>query len=364
MKQIILLLLFSLPLQAKLIPVSQYACITRVGAVNPQNGTYYYDSDAKIHFYFNGHNRPNLNEHTSKNLFCHDILTFGLSKGPSDPLLDEISDVFFLWDEKRENTIPLKWYMGFHLPGPIPTLGYMEKPFKGRCSKDSQGLFIALRGKIILTEEDGYETQAPDSVLLIQEELLRKIAFVKIGNRHERAHINDFEENSLYFYYPPNLTHPLKKTPDQKEFKLISKDEWETGEEVTSSSLKFGCIPRVNLEQKPVGLGRTGQRCRSDFSCAGLCCKHGRCASHNPSMGAYCAKSVGQSCVSRSYCGKQTVESCYIVKTGNKTCALRCYKNRIFPHCKNGRCTQLRNPPIPSFDPKNPDCSEAIDPPY
>ena len=121
---------------------------------------------------------------------------------------------------------------------------------------------------------------------------------------------------------------------------------------------------KLNYFIKPYGLRRTGQSCKSDYSCASLCCKHGRCASHNPSMGAYCAKGIGQSCVSRSYCGKQIVESCFIVRTGKKTCALRCYRKREFARCRNGRCTKILSPPVPSFNPKNPDCSEAIEPPY
>ncbi len=124
----------------------------------------------------------------------------------------------------------------------------------------------------------------------------------------------------------------------------------------------------IGFKIKYYGLGRTGERCKSDFNCASLCCKHGLCASHNPSMGAYCGKSIGHSCVSRAYCAKQTVESCYVVRTGKDprgkiTCALRCFRKRTFPPCRNGRCIQLRSPPVPSFDPKNPDCSKVIDPP-
>lgn len=116
----------------------------------------------------------------------------------------------------------------------------------------------------------------------------------------------------------------------------------------------------INYSPKSNG---TGSSCKSDYSCASLCCVYRVCKNHRPSMGAFCAKSPGSSCVSRSYCRKQVIESCYIVKTGRGTCALRCYRKYSFMNCRNSRCTPLRTPPIPTFNPANPDCSEAIDPP-
>jgi len=215
-------------------------------------------------------------------------------------------------------------------------------------------LYLAVSEPSYYIQDDGSREYGPDSVLLIKESSLDKISFLDGGR--------------LSFYYPPNRLWPLEKRTDQKKYTIHSKEYLDGDLNQKDSIRKIGCIPKVDKEQKPYGLGRIGQKCNSDYTCASLCCKHRRCAGHNPSMGAYCSKSVGQSCVSRNYCAKQIYESCYIVKTGKRpggevTCALRCYQNRIFPRCRNSRCTRVDKPPVPAFNPANPDCSEAIDPP-
>lgn len=127
------------------------------------------------------------------------------------------------------------------------------------------------------------------------------------------------------------------------------------------------------LEDVPVQGNRgVGEVCNSDFECSSLCCNQstGACAVHvNTSQDrVLCSKSPGQSCVMKEYCREENVSTCFIVKTGvdaqgQQLCALRCYNVPTFGDCVNGICIPPAVPQVPDFDPANPDCSAAIDPP-
>jgi len=113
-----------------------------------------------------------------------------------------------------------------------------------------------------------------------------------------------------------------------------------------------------------------GVNCSSDYQCQSLCCSKstGSCAVHNPSLSAYCSKSPGQQCVAQEFCREEMVQTCYKVKTGINsngatTCALRCYYVPTYGSCVNGVCIAPTTPDVPTFDPTNPQCSDAIDPP-
>lgn len=135
-----------------------------------------------------------------------------------------------------------------------------------------------------------------------------------------------------------------------------------------SKDLVSQCLEDADV----VGNRGTGEACSSDYSCSSLCCNEskGTCDVHvnTDQEQVLCSKAPGQSCVSKEYCRKENINECFIVKTGsdnqgNETCALRCYNVPTFGSCKNGVCAPPVAPPIPQFDPENPDCSEAVDPP-
>ena len=61
-------------------------------------------------------------------------------------------------------------------------------------------------------------------------------------------------------------------------------------------------------------------------------------------------------------------EKCLKVKTGvnangETTCALRCYYVPTYGSCVEGVCVAPDTPDIPSFDPNNPQCGDAEEPP-
>lgn len=135
-----------------------------------------------------------------------------------------------------------------------------------------------------------------------------------------------------------------------------------------SKDLVSQCLEDADV----VGNRGTGEACNSDYSCSSLCCNKskGTCDVHvnTDQEKVLCSKAPGQSCVSKEYCRKENINECFIVKTGsdnqgNETCALRCYNVPTFGSCKNGVCVPPVAPPVPQFDPENPDCSDAIDPP-
>ncbi len=133
-----------------------------------------------------------------------------------------------------------------------------------------------------------------------------------------------------------------------------------------SKDLVSQCIEDTNEE----GNLSVGEDCSSDYQCQSLCCSKstGSCAVHNPSLDAQCGKSPGQECVAQEFCREEMVQTCYKVKTGTNsngeaTCALRCYYVPTFGNCVEGVCVAPTTPDVPSFDPADPQCSDAIDPP-
>jgi len=131
-------------------------------------------------------------------------------------------------------------------------------------------------------------------------------------------------------------------------------------------------ISRCATEDEVIGYNGIGEVCSSDFQCSSLCCDQskGVCAVHVISQEetTLCAKSPGQTCVDRQFCRKENLTSCFVVKTGTDPlgkveCALRCYYTPTFGRCRNGVCVSPQQPAVPAFNPVNPDCSEAIEPP-
>ncbi len=135
-----------------------------------------------------------------------------------------------------------------------------------------------------------------------------------------------------------------------------------------SKELVSQCVEDAQV----VGNRGVGELCNSDFECSSLCCNQstGTCAVHlnTEDQQVLCSKSPGQSCVMKEYCREENLTQCFVVKTGidaqgQQLCALRCYNVPTFGSCINGICIPPDTPTVPSFDPDNPDCSAAIDPP-
>lgn len=134
-----------------------------------------------------------------------------------------------------------------------------------------------------------------------------------------------------------------------------------------SKDIVTQCIEETNATGN-LGIGEV---CSSDYQCTSLCCRNGICAVHTSTEDeepVLCSKSPGQTCAAKEWCRQDNVQECKIIKTGtdtqgNLTCALRCYNIPTFGECRNGICIPPAVPDVPVFDPQNPDCSNAEDPP-
>lgn len=135
-----------------------------------------------------------------------------------------------------------------------------------------------------------------------------------------------------------------------------------------SKEIVSQCLEEVDI----IGNLATGEVCSSDYECSSFCCNQSTntCAVHvnSEDQQVLCGKSPGQACVAKEWCRKENVPTCFKVKTGitpegQQLCALRCYNVPTFGDCINRKCVAPIPPPVPSFDPENPNCSDAVDPP-
>ena len=86
------------------------------------------------------------------------------------------------------------------------------------------------------------------------------------------------------------------------------------------------------------------------------------------SIKCFVEKSPSQSCVSREYCAQTDIVHCFVVKTGvdptgEVECALRCYNVPTFGDCIDGFVEPQFSQRFHLFDPENPVCDTAMDPP-
>ena len=127
------------------------------------------------------------------------------------------------------------------------------------------------------------------------------------------------------------------------------------------------------VDQTPViGNQPIGDNCSSDYECSSLCCNQstGSCAPHNPNGTApiSCNKTAGQRCVAKEFCKPEYVATCKLVKLptlsadGKVQCTLRCPAVETYGECTGGYCVPPAIPAVPTFDPANPDCTNAVDP--
>lgn len=120
-----------------------------------------------------------------------------------------------------------------------------------------------------------------------------------------------------------------------------------------------------------VGNEPVGAACATDYECSSLCCNSssGTCSPHITTGAApiLCAKSAGQTCVSREFCAKTFVPTGKIVKkvlgNGTVTCEVRYTPVETYGSCVSGLCAPAPTPTPPVIDwtAANP-CASAVDP--
>ncbi|MFL5785053.1 MAG: hypothetical protein ACJ76H_10610 [Bacteriovoracaceae bacterium] len=113
-----------------------------------------------------------------------------------------------------------------------------------------------------------------------------------------------------------------------------------------------------------------GSSCGSDLECSSLCCSptNGQCAPHNTTSTpqVLCSKPVGSFCIAKDWCAKTPITKCIVVSqpndpvTGEARCTQSCYTVYEYGDCKNSACVPAIQPPIPVFNPADPNrCANA-----
>lgn len=81
----------------KLMPITQYTCITRTGSATVDGEIY--TNAARIHFYFAQDARPVALRPGQNFLICHDTVLYGNNDSQLYPRLEELPGQFVLWDQ-------------------------------------------------------------------------------------------------------------------------------------------------------------------------------------------------------------------------------------------------------------------------
>lgn len=225
-------------------------------------------------------------------------------------------------------------------------------------SVDTEPLFLAERESVVF--DNG--TNAPKDFLYVSLSEIKDVWFYFTGGQHLTPSLEDRFNRTLHFYWPLDKNNPYVRKSYQKIYTVVRNDD----QLISTADKSVACIPKENRGSSDMGKP-VGESCSSDLQCSTSCCNEssGSCSEHSPSEGLFCGKEVGQSCITNEFCKKEPVTICKIKKTGidingKVTCALRCETQQVHNTCSNFTCMPSENPPVPSFDPKNPDCSNAI----
>ncbi|GEM_PF-724060 len=225
-------------------------------------------------------------------------------------------------------------------------------------SVDTEPLFLAERETIVF--ENG--TVAPIDFLYLSLSEIKDVWFYYSNGQHLTPSYDDRFNKTLYFYWPLDKNNPYVKKSYQKMYKVVRDDD----QLISTADKSVACIPKSSSGSSDTGKP-VGESCSSDLQCNTSCCSEtsNTCSEHTPSHGVLCSKEIGQSCITNEFCKKEPVAVCKLRKTGldlngKVTCAIRCETQQVHNTCSNFTCMPSENPPVPSFDPENPDCSSAI----
>ena len=304
------------------------------------------------------------------------------------------------------------------------------EPLRGIVGLDTEAIYIGVRKKETLTNPDASKTEFPLDIIFIRESKLKRIWFYFENGLIVKPDEIALSQKMVHFFYPPSpdYTDPFVQKSYQSLYTLIDRDSFNSyapniayylaDEGLPPHDKKFGCVPTIDSkkiensnrdiisqtlpkcsedsecfpdercsgnrcwDKKSVSNGQDsedlqesrgmGETCKYDYECASYCCQKstGKCGGDILSEieTKRCSKAPGETCVTKEYCRKENINTCFVVKigtteTGKQECAIRCYDIPTFGDCQNGYCIAPSQPPIPKFDPYNPDCSTAIDPP-
>ncbi|ATH07786.1 hypothetical protein BIY24_07440 [Halobacteriovorax marinus] len=293
----------------KIMPISQYTCLTRAGTqVDAGN---LYENAARLHYYFASNNNPPSLPPGDPFLFCHDVNRYGNDDSPLYDRLELIPQHMALWDlsdvrfadqnsdsrsdinetiQKRllddygiNKTINifglLTWPNMPNIEGNTPNLGYYMVPWidpvSGRAfcpnqtnynSDDklfnilkevigvsTEGMYMAVKEAELLSNADNEPVLAPTDIMIIRENLLKKIWFYYENNQHYVPDEITATQKTIHFYWPADVNNPYIRKSTQKIYTIRRPTELNVGSDqtgipttVSPPDKRFGCMPALD----------------------------------------------------------------------------------------------------------------------
>lgn len=293
----------------KIMPVSQYTCLTRAGAAT--NAGNLFDNAARLHFYYPSNNKPTSMPPGDPYLFCHDVTKYGENDSPLYDRLENIPQHFALWDQSDirfadqngnsrsdiNETIQqrlldefgitktvnifglLTWPNKPNAGGVAPNMGFYLLPWidsiTGRAycpdqdnynSSDklfnilkevvgvsTEGIYMSIKEPELLATDAGQPVLAPQDILIVRENLLKKIWFYYENGQHFVPDEITASQKTIHFYWPADPVNPYIKKSSQKIYTVrrpteLTTDSGQTGLQTSISppDKRFGCAPALD----------------------------------------------------------------------------------------------------------------------
>lgn len=290
----------------KIMAVSQYTCVKRSATVI--NSDFLFENAVRQHFYFASNNSPPPQPPNTPLVICHDIAQ-GLNDNPLRPRLELRPQHFAVWDladlrfidvnpqdgSPDVNTLIrdrltnefgvsanvnlfglLTWPNGPN--SGAQNLGIFMQPFvnpvtgkafcPGRQQYDSddpifrilgdvvgvptEGIYLAEKEPEALTDQQGNTIEVPQDIILMRENLLKRIWFYFENDRHFIPDDITVNSKTIHFYYPPDLNDPFTKKSTQRTYTVRSpqnigaQSNVGLNTSIPAPDKRFGCIPAID----------------------------------------------------------------------------------------------------------------------
>jgi hypothetical protein len=294
----------------KIMPVSRYSCIQR--NLNSTDASIY-DATIKLNFFFTINRKPDPVPPDNTEFVCFDQLKYGTTfDSLMFPRLEQEDYFFNVWNDNdirfididNNGKIEVQDYIETEMtqagltPGssyfellpqlnsPTATnptnLGYYLKLFVNPTNAklfcpglneynsndvlfnylgdllgiETEGIYIAIKEAEAFTSIDGsgqvVRQLAGQDQLILNETLLKKIWFYLNNGVHVTPNDETVADNTIYFYWPPDINYPHVKKSTQRIYTLKHASETTSDSSSSSSNTlkaadrKFGCIPKAH----------------------------------------------------------------------------------------------------------------------